>query len=167
MKRKRLDETDIRLIRELQKDARVSNVALARLVNLTEGAVRRRIDNLVASGALRIIGVGIPEQLGFTTHAVIGMRVEAGKVEEVLEACARLHEFSFVYQVTGQFDIMAVAFFKSNDLLREFLTGRLGRMPGVIETQTFLIMKTAKRTFRPSDGPDEPASVDATESGPG
>jgi Lrp/AsnC family transcriptional regulator for asnA, asnC and gidA len=152
MKPKKLDDIDIRLIRELQTSARVSNVALARIVNLTEGAVRRRIDNLVSSGALRIVGVGDPEWLGLNVHAVIGIRAAAGQVDRLLQTFAGMREFSYVYQVTGQFDIMVVAFFPSNEHLRDFLTGTLGRMEGVIETQTFLIMKTAKRSFRWGEG---------------
>jgi Lrp/AsnC family transcriptional regulator for asnA, asnC and gidA len=59
-----------------------------------------------------------------------------------------MREFSYVYQTTGRFDIMAVAFFQSTDQLREFLTRTVGQIGGVIETETFLIMKTAKRSFR-------------------
>lgn len=166
MKPQQLDEIDIRLIRELQQDARISNVALARKVDLTEGAVRRRIDNLIKAGALRIVGVGDPEWLGLKTHAVIGMRVAVGQIERLLEAFSHMREFSYVYQTTGQFDIMAVAFFHSNDQLRDFLTGTLGQLEGVLETQTFLIMKTAKRSFRwgessDEDGDEVPSTNDA------
>lgn len=154
MKPKKLDDIDIRLIRELQNSARISNVALAKIVNLTEGAVRRRIDNLVSSGALRIVGVGDPEWLGLKVHAVIAIRVAAGQVDQLLEAFTAMREFSYVYQVTGKCDIMAVGFFPSNEHLREFLTTKIGRMEGVFETETFLIMKTAKRSFRWGEGSD-------------
>lgn len=146
------------LIRELQQDARVANLALAKKVGLTEGAVRRRIDHLVKSGTVRIVGVGDPERLGLHTHVVIGMRVEVGRIEALLDEFAQMREFSYVYQTTGQFDIMAVAFFRSNDQLRDFLTHTLAKIGGVIETQTFLIMKTAKRTFRWGEGVDAVAS---------
>lgn len=151
-KAQELDEIDQHLIRELQIDARISNVALAQKVNLTEGAVRRRIDNMIKSGALRIVGVGDPYWLGLRTHAVIGIRIAPGIMDEMLDRLATMREFSYVYQTTGQFDIMAVAFFHSNEQLRDFLTFTLGKLEGVIETQTFLIMKTAKRSFRWGEG---------------
>lgn len=159
MKSHQLDEIDKQLIRELQQDARVSNVALARIVDLTEGAVRRRIDNMVKSGALRIVGVGDPEWLGLKTHAVIGLRVGVGHIERLMEEFSRIPEFSYVYQTTGQFDIMAVAFFRSNDQLRDFLTRTLGQLEGVLETQTFLIMKTGKRSFRWGEASDKGIDV--------
>ncbi|MBM3505560.1 MAG: Lrp/AsnC family transcriptional regulator [Alphaproteobacteria bacterium] len=147
-----LDAVDHALIRELQQDARVSNVALAAKVKLTEGAVRRRIDRLIKSGTLRIVGVGDPARLGLMTHVVIGMRVEMAQIEALLDRFARMSEFSYVYQTTGRFDIVAVAFFKSNNQLREFLTKRLGKVAGVVEVETFLIMKAAKRSFRWGEG---------------
>lgn len=155
-----LDEIDLHLIRELQIDARVSNVALARTVGLTEGAVRRRIENMINAGALRIVGVGDPHWMGLNTHAVLGIRIMPGIMDEMLERLAKMREFSYVYQTTGQFDIMAVAFFHSNDQLREFLTSTLGKLEGVVETQTFLIMKTAKRSFRWGEAADEDETVD-------
>jgi Lrp/AsnC family transcriptional regulator for asnA, asnC and gidA len=154
VKAHQLDDIDKHLIRELQQNARVSNVALAKVVNLTEGAVRRRIDNMVKSGALRIVGVGDPERLGLRTHAVIGMKVAVGQVERLMDLFSGMREFSYVYQTAGQFDIMAVAFFPSNDQLRDFLTSTLGGLEGVLETQTFLIMKTAKRSFRWGEASD-------------
>ncbi len=145
---RKLDDIDRRLMRELQSDARISNAALSRLVNLTEGAVRRRIDNLVKGGALRIVGVSDPNALGLRTHAVIGMRIAADRVEPLLAEFSQMREFSYVYQTIGQFDIMAVGFFPSNERMREFLMHTLAPIDGVLETQTFLIMKTAKRSYR-------------------
>lgn len=144
----KLDDIDKRLMRELQADARISSAALSRMVNLKEGAVRRRIDNLVKGGALRIVGVSDPDTLGLRTHAVIGMRITADQVEPLLLRFAEMREFSYVYQTIGQFDIMAVGFFPSNEQMRSFLLETLAPIEGVLETQTFLIMKTAKRSYR-------------------
>ncbi|MFT4029112.1 MAG: Lrp/AsnC family transcriptional regulator [Protaetiibacter sp.] len=142
-----LDAIDRKLISALQTDARVSNVELAKLVDLTEGAVRRRIDNLLKSKTLRIIGVGDPKRLGLNTHAVIGMRVEPQRIESVLDELVRRPEFSYVYQTLGQFDVVGVAFFPSNAELGDFMTDVLPQVEGVRETQTFLILNTPKRSF--------------------
>jgi len=142
-----LDAVDRKLISALQRDARVSNVELAKLVDLTEGAVRRRIDNLLKSKALRIIGVGDPKQLGLNTHAVIGMRVEPQRIDAVLDELVAMPQFSFVYQTLGQFDVVGVAFFPSNAELGDFMTDSLPKVEGVRETQTYLILNTPKRAF--------------------
>ena len=91
-----LDEIDLALVREMQSDARQSNVALARKVKLTEGAVRRRIDNLISRGAVRIVAVADPETLGLQTHAVIGLRVDIDRIEELSSELADMRELSYV-----------------------------------------------------------------------
>lgn len=158
-----LDQLDRRLIRELQTDARQSNVELARKVGRTEGAVRRRINALLSSRAFRIVAVGDPDLLGLHTHAVIGLRTELDKIEEVATALAAMRELSYVYETTGQFDIIIVGFFASNDQMREFLTRKLAKLSGITDTDTFLVMRTVKRSFRWGEGVDEDAgAVDRT-----
>lgn len=142
-----LDDVDRKLIAELQSDARISNVDLAKIVNLTEGAVRRRIDRMLKSKALRIIGVGDPRQMGLTTHAVIGLKADLKRIDGILAELAAMPQFSFVYQTLGQFDVVGVAYFPSNADLGDFLTNELAQVPGVREMQTFLIMNTSKRAF--------------------
>jgi Lrp/AsnC family transcriptional regulator for asnA, asnC and gidA len=144
----RLDEIDLTLVRELQSDARQSNVALARKVKLTEGAVRRRIDNLLTRGALRIVAVADPETLGLHTHAVIGLRVDIDRIEPLSDELAGMRELSYVYQTAGQFDIIVVGFFASTEQLRVFLTKRLGQLHGVKGTDTYVVLRTMKRSLR-------------------
>src|SRR3712207_557519 len=128
-----LDDIDRQLVAELQTDGRQSNVALARKVGLTEGAVRRRVDGLLRSGAFRIVAVADPELLGLRTHAVIGIRADLNRVEALTEELAQMRELSYVYETTGQFDIIAVGFFAANEQLREFLTRRLARLSGILD----------------------------------
>jgi Lrp/AsnC family transcriptional regulator for asnA, asnC and gidA len=155
-----LDEVDFALVREMQSDARQSNVALARKVKLTEGAVRRRIDNLLTRGALRIVAVADPEALGLNTHAVIGLRVDIDRIEPLSDELANMRELSYVYQTAGQFDIIVVGFFASNEQLRVFLTQRLGRLHGVKGTDTYLVLRTMKRSLRWGEVATEEAEAD-------
>ncbi len=149
------DEIDRHLIRELQSDARQSNVALAQKVGLTEGAVRRRIDNLLKTGEFRIVAIGDPELLGLRTHAVIGIRADMNRLEDLTAELTAMRELSYVYETTGQYDIMIVGFFTSNEQLREFLTRKLAKVEGVISSDTFLVMRTVKRSFRWGEAVDD------------
>lgn len=149
------DEIERQLLRELQTDARQSNVALAKKVGLTEGAVRRRIDKLLRAGKFRVVAVGDPDLLGLQTHAVIGLKVELTRIEQLSAELGGMRELSYVYETTGQFDIIVVGFFTSNDQMREFLTRKLARLEGVIDSDTFLVMRTVKRSFRWGEGLDE------------
>lgn len=165
------DTIDRQLIRELQSDARQSNVSLAQKVGLTEGAVRRRIDNLLKSGEFRIVAMGDPELLGLRTHAVIGLHVDMNRLEELTAELTAMRELSYVYEIAGQYDIIIVGFFASNEQLREFLMRKLAKLEGVISSDTFLVMRTAKRSFRWGEAADDgaapaPAPAAAAQSAP-
>lgn len=160
------DAIDRQLIRHLQSDARQSNVALAQKVGLTEGAVRRRIANLLKTGEFRIVAVGNPELLGLRTHAVIGIRVEMSRLENLTAQLAAMRELSYVYETAGQYDIMIVGFFASNDQLREFLARKLAKVDGVISSDTFLVMRSVKRSFRWGEAADEDVPLPSTRKRP-
>lgn len=136
----RSKEMDRRIVGELQRDARQSNVSLGRAVGLSEGAVRRRIDLLVSSGTLRFSAQVSPQFLGLTSHALLRIRCAPHLIDEVIAALAGMPELERVYHCTGQFDITAVAHFPSTRELREFTTTRLGAIEGVVEMQSELVL---------------------------
>lgn len=157
------DAINHQLIRELQVDARQTNVALAAKVGLTEGAVRRRIEQLLSQGTIRIAAVADPDALGLQIHAVIGLRVDLSVVEDLSASLAAMPELSYVYETTGPWDILAVGFFSSDERLRVFLARKVARLPGVTRVETFHIMRTVKRSFR--WGETEPEPEEAAEPG--
>lgn len=143
-----LDDIDRAIVRELQDDARQSNVALAKKVGLTEGAVRRRVERLLKTGAFRIVAVGDPNLLGLHTHAVFALRCDLSQLDTIAARLSAMRELSYVYETTGRYDVMAVGFFASNEALRGFVTEKLAQEPGITECDTFMVMRTAKRSFR-------------------
>lgn len=143
-----LDDLDIAIMRELQDDGRQSNVSLAKKVNLTEGAVRRRLERLLQSGVFRIGAVGDPTLLGLHAHAILAIRCELSEASDFAERLAAMPELSYVYEVTGAYDVMAVGFFESNETLHKFRTTKLAHEPGIVACDTFMVISTAKRSFR-------------------
>ncbi|WP_166355232.1 Lrp/AsnC family transcriptional regulator [Phytoactinopolyspora limicola] len=133
------------IILELLRDARQSNVALAKKVGLSEGAVRRRIEKLVESGRLIFTVVPDAAYMGRNVHAMIRIQSAPGATERLVDELVSMHELSYVYHCTGQFDITVVGFFKSNDELREFTTGKLGKTDGIVEIRTVITLRVAKR----------------------
>lgn len=133
--------TDVRIVAELGTDARQTNVALGRKVGLTEGAVRRRIENLVAAGSLRFTAVADPEWLGYTTQALLRIRCAPHLVDEVVATVRAWPELERVYHCTGAFDLTAVARFESMTAMREFTVTKLGAVDGIVELQSELILE--------------------------
>jgi DNA-binding Lrp family transcriptional regulator len=79
-----------------------------------------------------------------TVRAIFHVFVEPGKLEDVGETLARIPENIDVYEVTGEFDIIATA--KANDLhqLRSLISERLMKMHGVKAVTTSVVLHTYK-----------------------
>ncbi|MGB4136067.1 MAG: Lrp/AsnC family transcriptional regulator [Microbacterium sp.] len=137
---------DQMIIHELQRDARQSNVALAAKLGISEGAIRRRVDRLVRDGHVRFIAIADPAYMGYALHVMIRIQTEPDKGDQVIDDLVAMPELSYVYHCTGQFNIAVVGYFRSTDDLREFTSDRLGRLPGVVEVRTVIILRVAKRS---------------------
>lgn len=140
------------IVRELQADPRQSNVALGRKVQLSEGAVRRRIDGLVSNGHLRFTVQVDPAFDGLATQALLRLRCAPHLVDEVIETLKGMPELDTIFLCTGEFDITAVGRFASPEALRTFLTGRLGAVSGVVELQSELVLETVRSAANDTGG---------------
>jgi DNA-binding Lrp family transcriptional regulator len=79
-----------------------------------------------------------------TVRAILHVFVESGKLEDVGEALAKIPEVIDVYEVTGEYDIVATA--KANDLhqLRSLISERLMNMRGVKAVTKSVVLLTYK-----------------------
>ena len=77
-------------------------------------------------------------------RAILHVFVEPGKIEDVGEALTRIPEIIDVYEVTGEYDLIATA--KANDLhrLRSLISERLMKMHGVKAVTTSVVLHTYK-----------------------
>ena len=55
-----LDDVNKRIIEQLQRDGRMSYAALAKIVGLSEAAVRQRVQRLLDNGVMQIVAVTDP-----------------------------------------------------------------------------------------------------------
>lgn len=141
------DQIDFRLIKMLEADGRLTNAALGADVGLTEGAVRRRVNNLIAAGAIRIVGVSRAEIHGLKLHCMVCLNVNLSDVERVVAELTEMPELRFVYETVGRFNVIAVGFFADNEDFHQFLSKKLAPVPAVVNIETQVILATAKRDY--------------------
>jgi DNA-binding Lrp family transcriptional regulator len=100
-----VDEVDLDLLRLLQSDGRASYVALAHAVGLTPAAVRRRVQRLVASSAVRIGGLARRTRAAGQHGTGVAVRV-AGALDPVVAALLDLPEVLFLAATYGRADLL-------------------------------------------------------------
>jgi DNA-binding Lrp family transcriptional regulator len=151
-----LHDEDWELIRVLARDGRATYRQLAAKTNWHESTVRRRMDDLIASGVLYFdldVDLG---PLGIGTRAMLWMSVAPAKLMEVGQALARHREVPFAAATTGSTNLVASVACRDDYALFEYLTREIAALDGVNHMETALIIRSIKQH----------ATVGASASGP-
>jgi Lrp/AsnC family transcriptional regulator for asnA, asnC and gidA len=143
-----LDEIDRSIISCLQYDGRAPYTRIAEELKITEGAVRRRVKKMLKDGIMQIVAIVEPQELGMYEAGMIGINVQADRMQEVADAIAQLPEVSYLFQAAGEFDLFAEVFCRDRQHFVSFLNNKLQKIPGVNRTQSFLILKMHKLSYR-------------------
>ena len=143
-----LDEKDRAIVSCLQYDGRTPYTKIADKLNITEGSVRRRVKRLVDADKLQIVGIVEPKDMGWNEAGMIGINVQANLISEVADAIAQLPEVSYLFQAAGEFDFFAEVYCKDREHFVSFLNEKLQKISGVNRTQSFLILKMHKLSYR-------------------
>lgn len=133
------DRLDYQIILALHENARASASEIARQIGANERTVRKRIEHLVRSGAMRLTAILEPSAFGYVTAADIFLEVEPQHEEEVLKKLMEMPMVTYVAFGQGTQEISIEARFKDNDELREFIRHGLPSLPGVTVTRYTLV----------------------------
>jgi len=138
------DDLDRDIIRALQQDGRRSNVEIARALGVAESTVRKRIDRLLQSGTLRIVGIPSLNAVGLAVQVQIYLQVEPAHVDSVANQLAGLPQVQSVTYTTGEYTLIVQAAFADNDALRHFMSGEIAALSGVLRTTTAHVLQQVK-----------------------
>ena len=142
-----MDELDTKIIEMLQEDGRASNAGIARSVGVSEGTVRRRLKRLIDEEYIRVVAMTDPTKMGYSSEGLIGVQVDPDKVDQVADDLAEFAEVNWVTVTTGAFDVFAWATLQSAEALGIFLRTKVGTIPGVRRTETFVNLSVKKRGY--------------------
>ncbi|OJW22812.1 MAG: AsnC family transcriptional regulator [Rhodospirillales bacterium 69-11] len=140
-----LDRTDVRLLRLLQQDGRVSNAALAEAAHLSPATCHRRTQALFASGAVRgVRAIVDPPRVGRSVLVIVGVVLDRSTPESFGAFERAITALDFVidcHLVAGEFDyFLKIRAADMPDFNRIHGTDLLS-LPGVRQTRTFFVMK--------------------------
>jgi Lrp/AsnC family transcriptional regulator for asnA, asnC and gidA len=141
-----LDDVNKRIIELLQRDGRMSYATMAKIVGLSEAAVRQRVQRLLDNGVMQIVAVTDPLTLGFTRQVMVGLKVE-GDMRPIAKALSEIPEVDYVVICAGAYDLLAELVCTDDEHLLTLLNDRIRAIPGVTGTETFVYLKLAKQTY--------------------
>ena len=143
-----MDELDRLILEALQEDGRMPFTHIARRAGVSETTIRTRYRQLVASGVVRTVGVVDPYALGFAAPAIIGVSVEPGLVDHVATSLTKLPEISYLVTTLGSYDLVVEVFCRDVAHLSGLVTEDIRSIPGVRSTETLMISRSFKLSYR-------------------
>lgn len=140
-----LTAQDQPLLTELAKDGRTAYPALAAATGVPESSVRRRLGELLRSGAVFFDVEADPMLFGYGTEAVLWMTVAPAQLSTVADALTEHPEIAYAAAVTGPTNLFAFVVCSTTDALYDYLAERIGALPGITRIETVPLTTTVKR----------------------
>ena len=141
-----LDSTDLAILGLLQANARISNADIARKLGMAPSATLDRIRKLERRGVVQGYGVRLdPAALGLALTAFILVRTDERVGSGVIgQALARLPEVLELHHVAGEDCYLVKVRVADTEALSRLLRERFGRLKGVRNTRTTIVLSTVK-----------------------
>ena len=143
-----LDATDWKILRELQRDGRMTNVELARRVGLSPPPCLRRTQLLEKAGIIAGYRAMLnAEALGFgvTIFAFVGLRRQAGADLAAFEdQVVRWPLVREAFAISGEADFLLKCVAQDLGALQDFIIGDLTAAPNVENVKTTVLLRVEK-----------------------
>ena len=151
----KIDKTDLEIVDMLMEDGRMHAAEVARRIgNISERAVRYRIDRMIENDVIRISAIVNPKGVGMNVVADIWLEVEADAILEVAKKMAEFECVSYVACSIGETDVSVQVQARDTAEVYRFITEVIGKVPGVRKTTTSIVPMVLKDVYQwriPSD----------------
>jgi Lrp/AsnC family leucine-responsive transcriptional regulator len=145
-----LDAISVAILNELQADGRLSNLQLAQRVHLSASACLRRVKQLEEAGVIEryaaLLNAKVVGQHG-TSFTIVNLETLTNPMLEAFEQAVRDEPRVLdCYYVAGSNDYMIRFTYRDAEDLERFHTEVLMRLPGVMRSNSMLVLRTVKKT---------------------
>ncbi len=143
-----MDDLDIKILKELNRDARESFREIAKKLSVSPGTVYNRVEAMekgkVIKGYAPLIDA---EKVGYGLIAVVSVRISQGKSLEVEKEIAKDDRCFACYDITGNWDSLVMGRFKDQADLDDFVKW-VQTLKKVERTRTQIVLNTVKEERR-------------------
>ena len=145
-----LDAIDVTILNELQANGRLSNLELAQRVHLSPSACLRRVKQLEVSGVIaQYVALLNPKAVGQhgSSFTIVNLETLTNPMLEAFEQAVRDEPRVLdCYYVAGSNDYLIRFTYRDAEDLERFHTEVLMRLPGVMRSNSMLVLRTVKKT---------------------
>jgi len=141
-----LDKVDFTILKRLLEDGRASFSSIAKETNLTDVAIKKRVEGLKRKGVISSISVDVNfKVLGFENPIFVQMRSEISKNADLIKKLDSLDYVVELYQVLGEYNLLAKIMVNSlSDA--EKVINKLGLLDGILDFKTLVVLSELKKS---------------------
>lgn len=133
-----------KILMELQEDGRQSQRELAEKLDVSAATIGNRISRLMEMGVLRGVTVDLDyEKLGYSVVTATRFKVPGDAIQTALEEMDRYSGLTDIYEITGEYDILAIGHFMDRDRMNAVIKD-LQSHEAILETNTSFVLNTVK-----------------------
>lgn len=151
MQQVRLDEFDLKILRTLQEDARLTTKELAAKVNLSTTPVFERLKKLEREGYIKkFVAVLDAEKLnlGFEVFCSVKLKQMSTEVANGFVSVIRnIPQVAECYNISGEFDYLLKIHAPSMKAYNDFLINVLGQVDSIGSIQSSFVMNEIKHSY--------------------
>jgi DNA-binding Lrp family transcriptional regulator len=138
------DNLDVKIIESLSEDGRKSLRSVAEELDVSVTTVSKHLDEMQEEGIIRGFKpvLNYPE-LGYTVTCALMIKAEGDSIRELVDELEEEESLIYVYEVTGDFDVIAVGKFRNTERMNDMIK-KLLNSPTVKETNTNVVLSTVK-----------------------
>ena len=144
-KHDQLDQIDKEIIKILKQNARLKNTEIARMLGLTEGAIRKRIKRLESKGIIKKYTIEVSETAKGINALIFIYLKEGANPDLILEQIMGMNNISEGWEVTGETDLVVTLSTEAPEEMQPIIA-KIREIKGVERTVTHVILKHILKT---------------------
>jgi Lrp/AsnC family transcriptional regulator for asnA, asnC and gidA len=140
-----LDETNLRILDILSKDASKPFVEIAKELEISDATVHMRVKRLVASGIIKGFTIATDSRmLGYSHLAFMGINIRQGCADELVAFLSKQEEILEVHEIHGRFDILLKIRARSLEEMRDIIVNKVRQLPQISDAELMTVLRTVK-----------------------
>lgn len=142
----KLDKIDHIILEALLGDGRASFSAIARETNLTDVAIKKRVESLKRRSIISGITVDLNyKALGYENPIYVQIRSEVSKNKDIVKKLKAMDFVLELYQVLGEYNLISKLIVPNLESAEKFIS-QLGLIDGVIDIKTMVVLSELKKS---------------------
>ena len=140
----KIEELDIEILKILSQDGRKNKSTIAEDLKRSPNTIIKHVKNLEDKVVIKNYGIQIDyEKIGYNIIAIIELTISKGKMLDVEKKIAQIPNVFGVYDITGTYDALILARFKTRDGLSRMIKD-IHTSPYVERTNTHIVLNVIK-----------------------